>query len=56
MCRRLREPLHQGRLHLVSTETSALAPGHMDGAVERAEVVARAVVDDARVPATPSRP
>jgi len=38
--RALREPLMAGRLHLVATETSGVSPGHMDGAVERAEVVA----------------
>jgi len=37
----LREPLLDGRLHLVSTETSGVSPGHMDGAIERAEHVAR---------------
>ncbi len=36
----LRAPLLDGRLHLVSTETSGVSPGHMDGAVERAEAVA----------------
>jgi len=36
----LREPLLGGRLHLVSTETSGKSPGHLDGAVERAEAVA----------------
>jgi monoamine oxidase len=33
----LRRPLLGGRLHLVSTETAAGRPGHLDGAVERAE-------------------
>jgi len=36
----LREPLMDGLLHLVSTETSGVSPGHLDGAVERAEAVA----------------
>lgn len=39
----LRAPLLGGRLHLCSTETSGVSPGHIDGAVERAEAVARAV-------------
>jgi monoamine oxidase len=40
---RLRQPALGGRLHLVSTETSAVSPGHVDGAVERAEAVALAL-------------
>ena len=35
----LREPWLGGRLHLVSTETAAEHPGHLDGAVERATSV-----------------
>lgn len=35
----LREPLLGGRLHLVSTETSGVRPGHMDGVVERVGAV-----------------
>ncbi len=40
----LREPLLEGRLHLASTETSGVSPGHMDGAVERAHAVADALI------------
>ncbi|TNE84732.1 MAG: hypothetical protein EP330_28350 [Deltaproteobacteria bacterium] len=36
----LRAPLFDGRVHLCSTETSGVSPGHLDGAVERAETVA----------------
>jgi monoamine oxidase len=35
----LRRPLLDGRLHLVSCETSGVSPGHLSGAVERAEAV-----------------
>lgn len=38
---RLREPWLGGRVHWISTETSGFSPGHMDGAVERAEAVHR---------------
>ncbi len=41
---RLRTPLLDGRLHLISTETAAGRAGHMDGAVERAEAVARFLI------------
>ena len=41
---RLQQPLLSGRLHLISTETSAISPGHIDGAVERAEAVAQAIL------------
>jgi monoamine oxidase len=37
----LREPFLDGRLHLISCETSAVSPGHLDGAIERAEAVCR---------------
>jgi monoamine oxidase len=37
---RLRRPLLDGRLHLISCETALVSPGHLDGAVERAEAVA----------------
>jgi monoamine oxidase len=36
---RLRVPRLGGRLHLVATETASGSPGHLDGAVERAEAV-----------------
>jgi monoamine oxidase len=39
--RLLREPFLDGRLHLISCETSGVSPGHLDGAVERAEAVCR---------------
>ncbi|MEL6345056.1 MAG: FAD-dependent oxidoreductase [Myxococcota bacterium] len=35
----LRAPMFGGRLHLIGTETSAVSPGHIDGAVERALTV-----------------
>lgn len=38
---RLHQPAMGGRLHLISCETSAISPGHLDGAVERAEAVVR---------------
>lgn len=41
---RLRAPRLGGRLHLVSTETARGSPGHLDGAVERAEAVAAALL------------
>lgn len=40
----LRRPALDGRLHLCSTETARGSAGHLDGAVERAEHVAREVV------------
>ena len=40
----LREPLLGDRLHLVSCETSGVSPGHLDGAVERAETVCRTLL------------
>ena len=39
--RLLREPFLDGRLHFISCETSELSPGHLDGAIERAEAVSR---------------
>lgn len=39
----LRRAALDGRLHLCSTETAQGSPGHLDGAVERAEQVAREV-------------
>ncbi|MFK7930133.1 MAG: flavin monoamine oxidase family protein [Myxococcota bacterium] len=36
---RLRDPSLDGRLHLISCETSAVSPGHINGAVERAIAV-----------------
>ena len=44
----LRQPALGGRLHLCSTETSATSPGHIDGAVERAEAVARHILEGDR--------
>ena len=41
---RLREPLMGGRLHLISTETSGQSPGHLDGALERADTVVNEVL------------
>lgn len=35
----LRQPLLGGRLHLIGCETSGISPGHLNGAVERAETV-----------------
>ena len=35
----LREPALSGRLQLISCETSGVSPGHLDGAVERAQTV-----------------
>lgn len=35
----LRQPLLGGRLHMISCETSGRSPGHLDGAVERAQAV-----------------
>lgn len=40
---RLRESRLHGRMHLISTETSGLSPGHIEGAVERAQSVAAAI-------------
>ena len=37
----LKRPWLEGRLHLTSTETSSESPGHLDGAVKRAEVVSQ---------------
>jgi monoamine oxidase len=42
----LRAPALGGRLHLCSTETSATSPGHIDGAVERAEAVAHTILEE----------
>ncbi len=41
---RLRQPALDGRLHLISCETSGVSPGHLDGAVERAESVSRRLI------------
>ncbi len=40
----LRAAHWDGRLHLCSTETAAGSPGHLDGAVERAEAVAAVIL------------
>ena len=54
---RLREPLLGGRLQLISTETSGTSPGHLDGAVERAEAVAARLLAGAQSDAgTPESP
>jgi len=45
---RLRRPLMGGRVHLSSTETSAISTGHIEGAVRRGEEVARAILDEMR--------
>ena len=42
----LRVPALGGRLHLCATETAAESPGHIDGAVERAEAVARHILEE----------
>ncbi len=39
----LRAPLLDGRLQLISCETSGVSPGHLDGAIERAETVCEAL-------------
>ncbi len=44
----LRRPLLDGRLHLASTETSAVNTGHIDGAVKRGIAVAEAIAADAK--------
>lgn len=44
----LRRPLLDGRLHLSSTETAEASPGHLDGAVERAEATARLILEELR--------
>lgn len=44
----LRRPLLGGRLHLCSTETSAVSPGHLEGAIERAEAVAAVLLTERR--------
>lgn len=41
----LRRPLLQGRVHLSSTETSAVSTGHIDGAVRRGTDVAHSIID-----------
>ena len=40
----LREPFLDGRLHFISCETSGVSPGHLDGAIERAEAVCRVLL------------
>jgi len=53
----LRHPLLDGRLHLISCETSGVSPGHLDGAVERAETVSRRIMgSQPGVPASPKSP
>ena len=39
----LQQPQWDGRLHVVSAETSAASPGHLDGAIERAVVVSQRI-------------
>ena len=46
--RALREPLLDGRLHLISTETAAENTGHIDGAVRRAFDVAETLLSKRR--------
>ncbi len=42
------EPALGGRLHWASTEVSSTFPGHIEGALEAAEKVARAILSDLR--------
>ena len=44
----LHDPALDGRLHLISSETSSLSPGHLAGAVERAQTVAHHLIQALR--------
>lgn len=44
------EPLYDGTLHWASTETSNIAPGHIEGALAAAERTARAILEAPAVP------
>lgn len=44
----LRRPFLDGRLHLAASETAAVSTGHINGAVARANEVAKAIVEQAK--------
>ena len=44
------EPVMDGRLHWASTETSPIAPGHVEGALVAGARAAEAILDDLRSP------